>query len=41
MGKNPDLSKLNDLFEKGADFQLTGKLYTERTVQSYQKIKAT
>lgn len=31
MGKNPDLDKLDDLFETGADFQLTGKLYEERT----------
>ena len=31
MGKNPDLDKLDDLFESGADFQLTGKLYEERT----------
>lgn len=40
MGKNPDLSKLNDLFEKGADFQLTGKLYTERTSAVLPKDKS-
>ena len=31
MGKHPDLSKLDDLFEQGTDFQLTGALYEERT----------
>ena len=31
MGKNPDIDKLDDLFESGADFRLTGKLYEERT----------
>lgn len=31
MGKNPDLEKLNYLFECGNDFQLTDKLYEEQT----------
>ncbi len=39
MGKNPDLDKLDDLFEQGKDFQLTGKLYEERTGVSLPKTK--
>lgn len=31
MGRNPDLDKLDDLFAKGKDFKLSGKLYEERT----------
>ena len=40
MGKNPDLGKLDDLFESGADFQLTGKLYEERTGAALPKGKS-
>jgi hypothetical protein len=39
MGKNPDLDKLDDLFEKGKDFQLTGTLYEERTGVALPKSK--
>ena len=31
MGKHPDLDKLDDLFAKGQDFQLSGKKYEEKT----------
>lgn len=40
MGKNPDLDKLDDLFAKGTDFQLTGKLYEERTGVALPKGKS-
>ena len=30
MGQHPNLDFLDDLFEKGADFQLTGRLYEEK-----------
>ena len=39
MGKNPNLDKLNEFFEKGEDFQLTNQLYRERTGASLPKTK--
>lgn len=30
MGKHPNLDFLDDLFERGADFQLTDRLYEEK-----------
>lgn len=39
MGKNPDLDKLNEFFEKGEDFQLTDKLYKEKTGVPLPKTK--
>ena len=40
MGKNPDLGKLDDLFARGTDFQLTGKLYEERTGVALPKVNS-
>ena len=31
MGKHPNLDELDYLFEKGVSFQLSGKLYEEKT----------
>ena len=31
MGKHPDLDNLNELFEKGENFQLSDKVYEEKT----------
>lgn len=39
MGKHPDLSKLDDLFAQGIDFQLTGEAYAERTGVALPKEK--
>lgn len=40
MGKHPDLDKLDNLFEQGKDFQLTGKTYEERTGAALPKGKS-
>ena len=40
MGKHPDLDKLDDLFTKGQDFQLTGKNYEEKTGVALPKGKS-
>lgn len=40
MGKHPNLDFLDDLFEKGADFQLTGRLYEEKTGAPLPKEKS-
>lgn len=39
MGKNPNLDMLNEFFEKGEDFQLTDKLYEEKTGAPLPKTK--
>lgn len=38
-GKKPNLDKLNEFFEKGEDFQLTDKLYEEKTGVPLPKTK--
>ena len=40
MGKHPDLDKLDDLFAKGQDFQLSNKTYEERTGIALPKEKS-
>lgn len=39
MGKHPDLERLDYLFEKGVDFQLTDKVYEELTGAPLPKSK--
>ena len=38
MGKHPDLDTLDDLFDAGTDFQLSGDVYEHRTGASLPKV---
>ena len=40
MGKHPDLDKLDDLFAKGQDFQLSGRNYEDKTGVALPKAKS-
>ena len=40
MGKNPNFTALDDLFDRETDFQLTGALYEELTGASLPKGKS-